>query len=94
MSSMASSDTRGMLAAYKSRRHKSSQVHRLSQTTHLALLSCLSDVPHKSDLTYTYTLIQLNSELEMSFLSVVQMPQANEGGWQEGVGGGERGKLI
>lgn len=80
MSSMASSDTRGMLAAYKSRRHKSSQVHQLSQTLHLALLSCLSDMPHKSDLTYAYTLIQLNSELEMSFVSELQMPQANERG--------------
>lgn len=80
MSSMASSDTKGMLAAYKSKRHKSSQVHQLSQTPHLAFLSCLSDMPHKSDLTYTYTLIQLNSELEMSFVSELQMPQANEGG--------------
>lgn len=74
MSSMASSDTRGMLAAYKSRRHKSSQVHWLPPSPHLALRFCLSDMPHKSDLTYTYTLIQLNSELEMAFVSKLQMP--------------------
>ena len=90
MSSMASSDTRGMLAAYKSTRYKSSQVHQLFQALHPALLSCLSDMPHKSDLTFTYTLIQLNSELEMSFVSELLMPQANE---EEGTGGG-RGKLI
>lgn len=72
----------------QNRRHKSSQVHQLFQTPHQALLSCLSDVPHKSDLTCTYTLIQLNSELEMSFVSELQMPQANE------EGGREEGKLI
>ena len=47
-------------------------------------------MPHKSDLTCTYTLIQLNSELEMSFVSELLMPQANE---EEGRGEG-RGKLI
>lgn len=84
MSSMASSDTKGMLAAYKSKRHKSRQVHQLFQAPHLALLSCLSDGPHKSDLTCTYTLMQLNSELEMSFVSELQMPQANERGRVKG----------
>lgn len=80
MSSMASSDTKGMLAAYERKRHKSRQVHQLFQVPHLALLSCLSDGPHKSGLTCTYTLMQLNSELEMSFVSELQMPQANERG--------------
>ena len=47
-------------------------------------------MPHKSDLTCTYTLIQLNSELEMSFVSELLMPQAHE---EEGRGEG-RGKLI
>lgn len=69
----------------QNRRHKSSQVHQLFQNPHLAFLSCLSDMRHKSDLTCTYTLIQLNSELEMSFVSELQMPQANEeGGRGEG----------
>lgn len=75
----------------QNRGHKSSQVHQLFQTPHLALLSCLSDMPHKSDLTCTYTPRQLNSELEMSFVSQLQMPQANEGG---GGGGGGGRKLI
>lgn len=84
MSSMASSDTKGMLAAYESKRHKSRQVHQLFQAPHLALLSCLSDGPHKSGLTCTYTLMQLNSELEMSFVSELQMPQADERGRVKG----------
>lgn len=89
MSSMASSDTGGMLAAYKTEDISQAKFTSFFQTPHLTLLSCLSDVPHKSNLTCIYTPIQLNSELEMSFVSELQMPQANEEG-----GGGGKGKVI